>query len=181
MRDAYSRPGRGERRGLCLVATARLTQIGEESLERRREGNREFKSRVGDRVSEAEGPGVKGQSAKISNKVAKLRDLDGPSGPTASIGLITDYRDAQVGQMDPDLVGPSSLEASFEVGEAFERLQHGKVGDRRLPLPGGADGHAEAVSRVTSDRGFDHPLSVRESAMNQGVIASLDAPHLKLG
>jgi len=168
--------GRNPRSG----AVARGAEVGEEALEGGGERGREFKPRAGDRVSEAQGGGVKREAVEVPHKAAKLGILKSPCDATAAVGFIADHGEAEVGEVDANLMGPPRAEPGFKEGEAVKGFQHCEVGDGSFPLPNRSHRHAEAVARVASDRGFDHPLTVRKPAVDESEILSLDAPRFEL-
>jgi hypothetical protein len=90
---------------------------------------------------------------------------------------------AQVGEVDPDLVRPSGSQGNLEERErcrAREPLEDPIAGERGTAGPGGANRHAEPVSRVSADRGLDHARSIRKPTVHQRQVAALHAPRRQL-
>ena len=85
----------------------------------------------------------------------------------ASIERIADQRMADIGQMDPDLVGPSCLEPAFDQrGLHAEPLQYLVMGDGRLA--GGGHRHFLPVALAAADRPLDPVPGFRRHTAHHG-------------
>ena len=69
------------------------------------------------------------------------------------INRVTRHRVAEVGHMDPDLMGASGLQSAGNIGKSRELLQHLHMGDGRFGVLLG-DAHFFSVVGASSDRGI---------------------------
>jgi hypothetical protein len=96
------------------------------------------------------------------------------------IGVVADEREAEVFEVNADLMGAAGMEDGFHergVTETFQELIAG---------PGVATGsvrdrHALAVSGMTSDGSADFALVGMETTTEQGVVCFQNAPGTELG
>ena len=96
---------------------------------------------------------------------------EGEGGP-AGVGLVGEDRVADVGQVDPDLVGPAGLGQAADEGEAVEPLENLVEGHGLLAAVfEGPDGDLLADDGVGSERLLDVVAVAAEgSSVDQGQI-----------
>ena len=90
------------------------------------------------------------------------------------VHAIARHRVAEVGQVDPDLVGPAGLQARLQISEVGEALEDPPPRHRPPSPAHGPNGHPGAVVRVSPDRLIHDALGAGDAAVDHRVI---DAPH----
>src|SRR5207253_4009394 len=95
-----------------------------------------------DRMCEAEQPGVQRLARKGGDLCAGRPDPGERSPGSCAIDRVADHRMAEMGEVNPDLVGPTGGEAAFdlrrmEVEGALDPIS----GDRGFPFSLGDDRH----------------------------------------
>jgi len=84
-------------------------------------------------MSEAEQPGVQRLAGKGGNMGTHRPDASDRSPGTRAVGRIADQRVTEMGEMNPDLVGPTRGEAAFDLRRmGAETALHPIAGDRRF-------------------------------------------------
>ena len=87
---------------------------------------------------------------------------------------------ADVGHVDPDLVGPSRLQTAADMGVAPVALHHFPVGHGFFGVAGG-DGHLLPVGGVPADGGVDGAGVLPEGAADDGFVGPRHGVVLELG
>ena len=101
------------------------------------------------------------------------------AGLFGSIDHISQQRVADVGQMDPDLVGSSGLQAALNMGIPRKTGENGPVGDR-LPSLQEVDRHPLSICPVAGDGGVDRARVLSQIANAYRLILPVQAVILKL-
>lgn len=132
-----------------------------------------------DRVDEAEVLSMEGYPVEPLHQRGQLRTLDTGSGP-APIGVIPDDGVAQEGQVNPDLMGSTSLKPRLKVGEAREAIENHKAGDGSLSLADGTDRHPDPITRAATNWRLDDAGGPPERAVDDGDVAPRHVSRRKL-
>jgi hypothetical protein len=95
-----------------------------------------------------------------------------PAAPPATVDRISHHGMAQVGQMDPDLVGPTAMEFQPEKLDYIEPRHHRGIGSGGST--GGGHDHSLPVLLVSAYRGIDLDRASVQMAPRQSGIAAAD-------
>ena len=108
--------------------------------------------------------------AQARQRVAELRGRPGRRCRPSSVLRIPDEGEAEVGEVHPNLVGPTGLEPHRQLGMGTEAGRHPIMRDR-VPSPPRNDRHPGPVSPVPADGSVDRATRDHASANEREVLA----------
>src|SRR5258708_35121336 len=109
-------------------------------------------------MNEAEQPGVQRLARERGNLPTRRPGSRNRSPRTRAIDRIADQRVAEMGEMNPDLVGAARSQAALDLRRMdVERALDPITGDRRLPLLICDDCHLLTVRSAAADVAGDLP------------------------
>ena len=145
----------------CL--TCHATETGEQLFQVGGQRGLDGDGLPGDRVDEAQVPGVEGLAAD------RERESGGLARP---VDPVAEDRMADLGQVDPDLVGPAGLEpAGQQAGRLAEALQRPRSASRPRRPRGLGPGHPAAAVAPVGDQGQVDPAGRgQEDSLDDGEV-----------
>ena len=103
-------------------------------------------------MGEAEQPGVQSLTRKGGNPRTYRACASGRPSGTCAVDRVADQRVAEMGEMNPDLMGPTRGKTAFnERSMSLERALNLVASDRRFPSSFPDDGHFFAVYGAATD------------------------------
>src|SRR5437762_478546 len=128
-------------------------------------------------MGEAEQPGVQSLAWEGGNRLTCRTGAGDRSPGARAVNRIADQRMTEMGEMNPDLVGPTRSQAALELRRMdFEHTLDPVPGDRRFPLFICDDGHLFAVHSAAADVTDDLARRHGRHTPNKGGIGAIDAP-----
>ena len=140
-----------------------LFQLTEEPVG---EGSLQMDRSSGPGMGKDQLPGVETLSGKAGHRLL------------ASVDLIAQQRMAQMGHMDPNLMGPAGLQTAADMGIALIAANDLPMGDRPAALR--VDGHPLPVGPVTGNGGVHRAGILPEPAHGDGLVGPGQRMVLKL-
>ena len=129
------------------------------------------------RMGEAEQPGMQGLTRKGGNPRARRASPSNGSSGARAVDRIADQGVAEMGEMNPDLMGPTRGKTALNKRRVgMERALDPIASDRWFPSPFLDDGHFFAVRGAAADIAGD--LADRRSrySPNKGSIRAIHSP-----
>ena len=125
-------------------------------------------------MGEAEQPGVQGLTGKGGNRrTCRASASDGSSGARA-VDRIANQRVAEMGEMNPDLMGPTRRETALHKrSKGMERALDPIASDRWFPASFSDDGHFFAVRGAAANIADDFTHRGGRHAPNKGGIGAI--------